>query len=81
MISPGDRVLVPIFGRFGHLLTEIASRCRAEVINIETEWGSTFEADQVAERYVGINLHRGALSRRHIYHYGPAAGRHWSDLS
>ena len=21
MISPGDRVLVPIFGRFGHLLT------------------------------------------------------------
>ena len=49
MISPGDRVLVPIFGRFGHLLTEIASRCRAEVINIETEWGSTFEADQVAD--------------------------------
>ena len=49
MISPGDRVLVPIFGRFGHLLTEIAGRCHAEVINIETEWGSTFEADQVAD--------------------------------
>ena len=49
MISPGDRVLVPIFGRFGHLLTEVASRCRAQVINIETEWGSTFEADQVAD--------------------------------
>ena len=26
LISPGDRVLVPIFGRFGHLLCEIARR-------------------------------------------------------
>ena len=48
MISPGDRVLIPIFGRFGHLLTEIARRCQAEVINIETEWGTVFEPDQIA---------------------------------
>ena len=27
LIEPGDRVLVPIFGRFGHLLHEIAGRC------------------------------------------------------
>ena len=33
MISPGDKVLVPIFGRFGHLLTEIAGRCGAEVVS------------------------------------------------
>ncbi len=25
-IEPGDKVLVPIFGRFGHLLAEIAER-------------------------------------------------------
>ena len=49
MISPGDRVLVPIFGRFGFLLTEIAKRCRAEVINIETEWGTVFEPEQVSK--------------------------------
>jgi (S)-ureidoglycine-glyoxylate aminotransferase len=49
MISPGDRVLVPIFGRFGHLLTEIAKRCQAEVINIETEWGTVFEPEQIAD--------------------------------
>ena len=29
LIEPGDRVLVPIFGRFGHLLVEIAGRCGA----------------------------------------------------
>src|SRR5262245_14217560 len=27
LIEPGDRVLVPVFGRFGHLLCEIAERC------------------------------------------------------
>src|SRR5262252_2990193 len=26
VLSPGDRLLVPIFGRFGHLLVEIARR-------------------------------------------------------
>src|SRR5262249_54334755 len=29
LIAPGDKVLVPVFGRFGHLLAEIASRCQA----------------------------------------------------
>ena len=28
MVSPGDKVLVPIFGRFGHLKTEIAAQAR-----------------------------------------------------
>src|SRR4051794_14157551 len=45
MIEPGDRVLAPIFGRFGHLLSEIALRCRADVKTIETEWGRVFEPD------------------------------------
>ncbi|HBJ28171.1 MAG TPA: aminotransferase, partial [Cobetia sp.] len=27
LIQPGERVLVPIFGRFGHLLREITERC------------------------------------------------------
>jgi (S)-ureidoglycine---glyoxylate transaminase len=49
LLEPGDRVLVPIFGRFGHLLTEIASRCGAEVTTMNTEWGSVFEPDEVAE--------------------------------
>jgi (S)-ureidoglycine-glyoxylate aminotransferase len=42
LISPGDRVLVPIFGRFGHLLREIAERAGAEVHVREVEWGTVF---------------------------------------
>ena len=47
LIEPGDRVLVPIFGRFGHLLREIAERCGAEVHVIETEWGTVFTPEQI----------------------------------
>ena len=42
LLAPGDRVLVPVFGRFGHLLAEIATRAGAEVHTIETEWGQVF---------------------------------------
>ncbi|MGK5508859.1 pyridoxal-phosphate-dependent aminotransferase family protein [Brevibacillus formosus] len=47
IIEPGDRVLVPIYGRFGHLLTEIAERYGADVITMETRWGSVFEPQDV----------------------------------
>ena len=48
-IRPGDKVLVPVFGRFGHLLCEIARRCRAEVHTIEAPWGEVFSADQIED--------------------------------
>lgn len=48
-IRPGDKVLVPVFGRFGHLLCEIARRCRAEVHTIEVPWGEVFKPEQIEE--------------------------------
>jgi (S)-ureidoglycine---glyoxylate transaminase len=51
LIEPGDRVLVPVFGRFGHLKVEIAKRCGADVRALETEWGSVF-SDEVLEREI-----------------------------
>jgi len=54
LIAPGDRVLVPRFGRFGHLLVEIAERCGAEVHTIDVPWGQVFapEAIEAAIREV-----------------------------
>ncbi|MCU4676057.1 alanine--glyoxylate aminotransferase family protein [Catenovulum sp. 2E275] len=46
-IRPGDKVLVPIMGRFGHLLAEIAERAQAEVHTIEVAWGEVFEPEQI----------------------------------
>ncbi len=47
LLEPGDRVLVPVFGRFGHLLKEISERCGADVHTIEVPWGQVFDPEQI----------------------------------
>jgi (S)-ureidoglycine---glyoxylate transaminase len=47
LIEPGDKVLVPVFGRFGNLKVEIAQRCGAEVIVVEKEWGKVFTDEEL----------------------------------
>jgi len=47
LLEPGDKILVPVFGRFGHLLCEIAERCGAEVHQIHKEWGEVFSPDEI----------------------------------
>ncbi|MCP1137476.1 alanine--glyoxylate aminotransferase family protein [Paenibacillus polysaccharolyticus] len=49
LIEPGDKVLVPIFGRFGHLLTEIAERHGAELHLMECPWGKVFDQQAVID--------------------------------
>ncbi|MCM3117408.1 alanine--glyoxylate aminotransferase family protein [Neobacillus sp. MER 74] len=49
IIEPGDRVLVPIFGRFGHLLVEICERYGAEVYTMECPWGEVFDPQTVID--------------------------------
>jgi (S)-ureidoglycine---glyoxylate transaminase len=49
VISPGDGVLIPVAGRFGQLLCEIAERSGAKVHAIEGEWGAVFEPDQIED--------------------------------
>lgn len=50
LIRPGEKVLVPIYGRFGYLLTEIAERCGAEVVTMEKEWGTVFDPQEVINK-------------------------------
>ncbi len=54
LLEPGDRVLVPVFGRFGHLLAEIGERCGAEVHTIEADWGTVFAPEQVEAAIVEV---------------------------
>lgn len=49
LIEKGDKVLVLVYGRFGHLLTEIAMRAGAEVVLLHKEWGQVFTPEEVAE--------------------------------
>ncbi|WP_418277467.1 pyridoxal-phosphate-dependent aminotransferase family protein [Isoptericola jiangsuensis] len=57
LVRPGERVLVPVFGRFGHLLAEIAERAMAEVHTIEAEWGQVFTVAAIEEAIVRVRPH------------------------
>jgi (S)-ureidoglycine-glyoxylate aminotransferase len=62
LIEPGDRVLVPVFGRFGHLKVEIARRCGAEVRAVEIEWGTVFDAGMLEKEIRGYRPKLVAVS-------------------
>ncbi|MCR3955661.1 MAG: alanine--glyoxylate aminotransferase family protein [Gudongella sp.] len=47
IIEKGDKVYVPIFGRFGHLLSEIAKRAGGDVHTTEIEWGTTYSFEEL----------------------------------
>ncbi len=49
LVSPSDKVLTPIYGRFGHLLNEISRRVGGDVVSIDTEWGTIFDANVLEE--------------------------------
>ena len=58
VIEKGDKVLVPIFGRFGHLLKEIAQRAGADVVTIDTDWGTVFTPEQIEK---AVTTHKPKL--------------------
>ena len=49
LVAKGDKVLVPVFGRFGHLLMEICTRVGADVTAIHKDWGEVFSLDEVTD--------------------------------
>jgi (S)-ureidoglycine-glyoxylate aminotransferase len=58
LISPGDKVLVPQFGRFGPLLAEISRRCGADVVTMDCEWGQVFKPADIVK---AITKHKPRL--------------------
>ncbi|HIG28509.1 MAG TPA: alanine--glyoxylate aminotransferase family protein, partial [Verrucomicrobiales bacterium] len=55
LVEPGDEVVVCINGVFGMRMAEVAERCGAVVIKVESEWGRIIETEQVAEALKGRN--------------------------
>lgn len=46
-VHPGDVVVVAVNGQFGQRMCEVASRCGAEVVPVEHEWGTPIDAERV----------------------------------
>ena len=49
LVEPGDTVLVPVMGRFGLLLTEIAGRVGGRVATVERPWGQVFTPEEIEQ--------------------------------
>ena len=49
ILKPGDKVLIPVIGRFGHLLCEISERVGAQVRKIDFEWGEVASAERIEQ--------------------------------
>jgi alanine-glyoxylate transaminase/serine-glyoxylate transaminase/serine-pyruvate transaminase len=47
VVGPGDVVVVGVNGLFGQRMVEVASRCGAEVVPVEHEWGRPIDAERV----------------------------------
>src|SRR5947209_9206545 len=48
LLSPGDRVVVPVAGYFGERFARIARAFHADVRAIDAEWGSVVKPEDVA---------------------------------
>ncbi len=46
-IEPGDKVYIPIFGRFGHLMAEIAKRAKGDVHTTEKPLGEIYAFNEL----------------------------------
>ncbi|MFO7952579.1 MAG: alanine--glyoxylate aminotransferase family protein [Bacillota bacterium] len=45
ILEPGDKAVVGVNGVFGQRMVDVASRCGAEVIEVESEWGGPVDLE------------------------------------
>jgi alanine-glyoxylate transaminase/serine-glyoxylate transaminase/serine-pyruvate transaminase len=48
-IEPGDKVVVCVNGVFGTRMVDVATRCRAEVVQVQAEWGDAINPAAVEQ--------------------------------
>src|SRR5215207_1592572 len=46
-VGPGDVVVVAVNGLFGERMVDVASRCRADVVRVDHDWGQPVDPDRV----------------------------------
>src|SRR5215213_6711625 len=55
-VGPGDVVVVAVNGLFGQRMVDVASRCGAEVVAVEHEWGQPVDAQRVLDAHPSPKL-------------------------
>src|SRR5690242_16501080 len=47
LVGPGDTVVVGVNGLFGERMCDVASRCGAEVVRVEEQWGRALDPQRL----------------------------------
>jgi alanine-glyoxylate transaminase/serine-glyoxylate transaminase/serine-pyruvate transaminase len=56
VLGPGDVAVVAVNGLFGQRMVDVASRCGAEVVAVEHEWGTPIDPDRVLAAHPSPNV-------------------------
>jgi len=56
IVEPGDKVLIGVNGVFGQRMADVASRCGAEVVEVEGEWGKPIDPEALEKK---LSAHNG----------------------
>ena len=56
LVRPGDPVVVGVNGVFGQRMCEVATRCGAEVVRVESPWGQPVDPDRVLDAHPAPTL-------------------------
>src|SRR5256885_15959386 len=51
LLEPGDVAIVGVNGVFGERMCDVASRCGAEVVRVEEEWGTAIDPARLADAH------------------------------
>lgn len=57
-LSPGDRILIPVYGQFSYLWADLCRRHKLDVDVIEVPWGMGAPVETIAERLAADKSHR-----------------------
>ncbi len=49
VVEPGDKVVIGINGVFGERMADVASRCGAEVVRIDEQWGRVIDPGRICD--------------------------------
>ena len=51
VVNPGDTVVIGVNGVFGERMCDVASRCGAEVVRVDAEWGQALEPQRLLDAH------------------------------
>src|SRR5947209_13517280 len=55
-VDPGDVVVVGVNGLFGERMCDVASRCGAEVVRVDAEWGKSIDPQRLVDAHTAPKI-------------------------